>query len=100
MEGEEEEGDPAWEMRPIMKDYHYPQEEREWERREREYVNLGPSQWRTIVIWALGRLRQGDSLDLKAASCTQQERISTNKQNTYKYIKKTSKRREELYFNI
>lgn len=102
MEGEEEEGDPAWEMRPIMKDYHHPQEERErvGAEREREYVNLGPSQWCTIVIWALGRLRQGDSLDLKAASCTQQERISTNKQNTYKYIKKKLPRGEKNSISI
>lgn len=38
MEGEEEEGDPAWEMRPIMKDYHHPQEERERVGAERERI--------------------------------------------------------------
>lgn len=65
-----------------------------------EYVNLDPSQWHTFVIWALGRLRQGDSLELEG-SFMYTAGADLNKQNTYKYInKKTSKGREELYFKI
>lgn len=57
-------------------------------------MNLDPSQWHTFVIWALGRLGQGDSLELEG-SFMYTAGADLNKQNTYKYINKKLPRAEK-----